>query len=426
MSDATLNGLAITRGNLTRPFEQAWTAEVELDGDAPLTGRVTLTLLGQDFVGSVVADPSDGLSLSGDVGGYQRCLIVGGAGGLTNPIEPDEFAQGALVQTVLQRFMQAGGETLAADIAPDLLVQVLPQWSWSAGTVRDALSALCENLGVIWRVKQDGTIWIGTPEPIAVAPPEYIVADISPETGQALWALNEVTVEPDQIIDGLTVRKVVYSWEGDEMRAAVTFAPGPVQGLFALFALWLKRISLDHYRIAAGRISTQNGDGTVQFQPDDSRYSGLKKVAIRAGLPDTQFTGLSGRAISGWEGATPTNPALINFAGAQATAQKIKIGVSSLGPPAGTQPTIKGTIFRSSQSSMHTGLATALITAGVELTTAGNDPTLVSLAPLAAAALALAGAALGAGPGGAAKAIQDFEAAAAANSNFLTSIVELG
>lgn len=323
MSDAYLNGFPALRGDLFWPYQGAITAELDLDADEAPGGAVTLNYRDKTFACTVVADPMDAkLRLSGDSGGFKRCRVVAGAGGLDRAIEPQEVAQGALVQQLLESILSDSGETLAADISADLLAQVVPQWSWTAGTVRNALDALVEYLGVIWRIRADGRVWIGTPAPAAVAAPDYTIIDIAPEAGQACWSMDELSVEPDQIIDGLTIRQVSYSWTESVLNVLVGFAPGPVNPLYALFGLWMRRLNIDYFRLAGGRIAAQNGDGTLQVQPDDSRYSGLKKVMVRLGLPDTVVQldpTANNRSVVGWEGAAPTGPVHLGFGESKAT-----------------------------------------------------------------------------------------------------------
>lgn len=415
MSDVSLNGLPVLRGDLKLPYSGAWTAELELDADSRPTGSVTLDLLGRTFSGTVVADPADAdLALSGDAGGFYRARIVGGAGGLGKPLEPQEWSQGAVVQQVLTAILSAGGESQAADIDPALLARVLPQWSFVQSTIGEALSALCAYLGVVWRIRRDGLVWVGTPSPAPTPAPDYIATEIDPEAGQAVWDLNEATVGPDQIIDGITLRQVAYRFDAGSLRALVTFAPGAVTALYTLFALWLRRVNLDYFRAVPGRIAAQDGT-TVQFQPDDSRYSPLRRVAIRLGLPDTTVQIAPGaRAVAAWEGAVPAAPVLASFG--TSTASKIKVGVSAT-----TQPTLRGTSYRNAQAAMNGSLATELVVAAVNLAAAGSDASLVAAAPNAAAALVSAATALG--NLGAAKAINDFEAKSA---QFLTTIFEAG
>lgn len=328
MSDTTINGYPVYRADHKQPYYGAWTAEVEHDANERVTGSATLTLLDRTWVGTVVADPDDStLALSGDSGGFFRCRIVGGAGGLQKQVEPTEWAQGALVQTVLTAILNAGGEVQSATIDPSLLTKVLPQWSIVQGTVDAALAALCDSLGVIWRTLDDGSIWIGTPNPQPVTAPDYIFTELDPEMGMVELDLNEASIQVDQIIDGLTVKQVIYTWGNSSLRALVTIAPGPVNSLFTLFSKWMSRMKIDNFRQTPGRINSQNIDKTVQFQPDDYRFSPLRRVALRLGLPDTEVTvNASSRAVVGWENASPTAPFLVNFG--DSTASSIKIAAS--------------------------------------------------------------------------------------------------
>lgn len=328
MSDTTINGYPVYRADHKQPYYGAWTAEVEHDANERVTGNATLTLLDRTWVGTVVADPNDStLALSGDSGGFFRCRVVGGAGGLQKQVEPTEWAQGALVQTVLTAILSAGGEVQSATIDPSLLTKILPQWSIVQGTVDAALAALCDSLGVIWRTLDDGSIWIGTPNPQPVTAPDYIFTELDPEMGMVELDLNEASIQVDQIIDGLTVKQVIYTWGNSSLRALVTIAPGPVNSLFTLFSKWMSRMKIDNFRQTPGRINSQNIDKTVQFQPDDSRFSPLRRVALRLGLPDTEVTvNASSRAVVGWENASPTAPFLVNFG--DSTASSIKIAAS--------------------------------------------------------------------------------------------------
>jgi len=329
MSDATINSQIIYRADHKQPYAGAWTAEVEHDSDAPITGSASIVLLGRTWIGTVVADPNDStISLSGDSGGFYRCRVVGGAGGLQKQVEPTEWAQGALVQTVLGYILSAGGETASVTIDPALLTKVLPQWSVVQGTVDAALAALCESLGVIWRTLDDGSIWIGTPSPQRVTPPDYIFTDLNPEMGVVEMNLNDASISVDQIIDGLTVRQVIYTWTDTTLRALVTYSPGPVNSLFTLFSKWMSRVKIDNFRQTPGRINSQNTDNTVQFQPDDSRYSPLRRTAIRVGIPDTTVEiNASSRAVVSWENASPTAPFIVNYG--DSTASSIKFAASS-------------------------------------------------------------------------------------------------
>lgn len=435
MSDCTLSGNEVIRGEVKEPYSGAWVAEMRLDADAKPTGSVSLVLLGSTWKGSVIADPVDAmLTLSGVDGGYFTARVVGGAGGLGKQVQPQEWAQGAAVQQVLSYILQAGGESQATDIDPQILGTALSQWSITTGTVGGALAALVEYLavskpGLVWRIRRDGLVWIGAPSPVQVPPPDYIVTAPGPEAGQAIWDLNEVTVGPDQIIDGLTIRQVIYQWDAAQLRALVTFAPGPVNVLWQLFAQWQRRIGLDYYRQLSGRIAAQNDATSVQFQPDMNNYSGMRKVGLRYGLPDVTVEQATGRGSAAWDGATPAAPVIDSYAPSTAavgtggsSAQTITIGVSA---PLGAQAMIRGGDYRNAQQTLDSDMRTNFIVTAVALAAAGGDASFATAFPAAAAQLVAAAQGLGALTG-AAKNLADFEAAAALANNFLTQILRGG
>ena len=130
--------------------------------DNPLTGAAKLQLLGETFSGTIAHAPDNQDSaLSGNSGGFVMARVVGGAGGMQTAVDPKEWAQGATVSMILTELLTRAGETQALDIDPAILVRTLPQWSYPAGTVETALSALTAYLGIVWRIRRDGRVWLG-------------------------------------------------------------------------------------------------------------------------------------------------------------------------------------------------------------------------------------------------------------------------
>jgi hypothetical protein len=416
LGDVTANGADCFRGELVLPHQGAWVIDLTMDAGSAPTGRVSVNFAGRTLSGTVVHDPADAsLVLSGDSGGIKHVRIVAGVGGLYQALNPKSYDNGSTVSTILGDLLSAGGEVPAADIDPALLSRLLPQWAWTGGTLMGALQQLAQAVGCVFRARDDGSIWLGVPSPQRVTPPDLVGIDIAPEAGQASYGLDDPSLDVDQIVDGLTLRQVVYLWEPGEMRALVTYAPGPAASLFQLVGVWLRRFGVEFLRPQPGRIDRLNAaDGTAQVQPDDvANYPPLRRVAQRYGLPDTTCQGVSGRCAVGWEAGSPQSPAILNYG--NSTATKIKIGAS-----AGTEPTIKGTTYRQAEALLTLKLRILFATCAAQLTTAAGE----AMAPsLAAAALALDNPAPG---GGVVQALKEFEDTATANNNFLTKIVEAG
>lgn len=331
MSDATLNSIPIMRGDIFEPPAGAWTADLELlsEGiDNPLTGSAKLVLLGETFSGTIAHAPDNQESaLSGNSGGFIMARVVGGAGGMQTAVDPKEWAQGATVSMVLTELLTRAGETQALDIDPSILARTLPQWSYPTGTVETALSALTAYLGIVWRIRRDGRVWLGKPAPTPAPAPDYIIIDNAPEAGMVGWSLNELGAHVDDIIDGLTIQSINWVFDGGSLRALVRYAPGPEAALFQLFDRWLRRAGYPYVKAQPGRIASQNSDSTVQFQPDDSQTSPMRRVGIRVGLPDTTVQiNPSSRAVACWEAGAPTGPVLQSFG--SSTASKIRLAAS--------------------------------------------------------------------------------------------------
>jgi phage baseplate assembly protein V len=103
-----------------------------------------------------------------------------------------------------------------------------------------------------------------------------------------------------------------------------------------------------------------------------------------------------------------------------ATKVVISTPIVELGTAGATEAAIKGTTFRTHQTTLHTTLAAQLAAAGAAIAAAGADPGLLALAPVAAASLATAGVAVTA----ASVAPTTFESSAAAT--VLSTKVKVG
>src|SRR5688572_11126836 len=155
----TCAGADVLRGHLRLGLRGAWTAELVLDTARAPRGRVTLAAAG-------------GLSLVGTVtvAGVEldaaHVRLVGGAGGLTASVSG--AFRSAQLRDPLDAALAAGGETLSAATAPDVLAVPLARWSMTRGRVDRALDELAAaasaalGRAIGWRVLSDGTVWLGS------------------------------------------------------------------------------------------------------------------------------------------------------------------------------------------------------------------------------------------------------------------------
>jgi hypothetical protein len=153
MSDLTVNGAPVLRGDLLLPRVGAWTADLTLDAESAPTGSVT------------IASPA-GLRLVGTaersraVEGRVEVRVRGGAGGLRRELAPVAYRPvgGVRVRTILDDWARESGETLSSAIAPALLGEVLTAWTRERGSSERSIRALARALGCSWRFDPDGAL----------------------------------------------------------------------------------------------------------------------------------------------------------------------------------------------------------------------------------------------------------------------------
>lgn len=136
---------------------------------------------------------------------------------------------------------------------------------------------------------------------------------------------------------------------------------------------------------------TQNGDGTLEIQPDDSRLPSLSSVPIRYGVPGVSAQiANGGRVLLAFAGGDPAKPIATVWEAASVTSLTVTASAIKLGGSGATEALVKGTSYATHMAQ----LATALTTLGTNMVTtlpAGNAAAAATAAGAAAtAATALA------------------------------------
>lgn len=149
---STLAGYPVLVAQVTEPRIGRWTAYVEADSQTAITGSVTLTLEGVDFVGSVYSGAIES--------GRWIGRLVGGTNGLSTIVEPRAYRSCPL-SVPLAELLADTRETLSAD-SETLLSAFVAQWHRLYGSGALTAAALATTAGLTWRVLRDGTIWFGT------------------------------------------------------------------------------------------------------------------------------------------------------------------------------------------------------------------------------------------------------------------------
>lgn len=150
MSEVSISGAAVTRGVIYLPLAGVWVADLDVDTDAELAGRVTVTADARSFTGTVVRGAVSH--------GLWRGRIVGGAAGLRADL-PARAYRGALLADVLADVLSESGET--ADALSASLDIAAPLWHRLAGRATDTVATIARAAGLSWRVTAAGAVWMG-------------------------------------------------------------------------------------------------------------------------------------------------------------------------------------------------------------------------------------------------------------------------
>lgn len=303
----TVNSLPLLRADVVLPRVGVWTADLEVDTETPITGRVTVTLGALALVGTV---------LYGGItpGGAWSGRVVGGAGGLARSIGATAHRNASLGE-VLRTALTEAGETLSPT-AIDLSAPVA-RWARLAGPAARTVEQVAAVVGASWRVLADGSVWIG-PETWA----DQTAADALTEhvdvvtSSRALAGDSAAEILPGRTLrlEGLALRvgAVSHRLDAERFRTHVWVEDRPYDRLLGAFRALVEAITGRHTLrgLFPARVVLQRADGSVDVVPDDPRVPAPQAVSIRHGLP-----GVTGVAVAvgtrvrlGFEGGDPSLP----------------------------------------------------------------------------------------------------------------------
>jgi hypothetical protein len=297
---STANGKTILDGELTLPRVGAWHLDMHADAET-MTGTLKLSFEGVDMVGTVLR--------SGVSGGRLGARIVGGKGGISKEIGVKNYASsaGTKISTVLADIMRETGETLSSTSDTAVLGRTLPKWERIAGPASHALVNVLETAGAVWRVLRDGTIWVGMPT-YPEATVDHVLIDEDWVNGILTIAPEKADLEPGVTFRGQKIDEVVHRLTPESLRTEAHLTS--VSSSLNRFLAGVRR-SIDYSRPYPGRVSKQNGDGTLQVVPDDERVkgAGLDRVPYYVGLPGSTVKVNPGqRVLLAFEAGDPKRP----------------------------------------------------------------------------------------------------------------------
>lgn len=316
MADVTLTpqgGTAqdVQAGDLLLPLAGAWTAHLELaEAEEAPAGPVTLSWLGQDLQGYILR--------SGLQEGLVTCLVTGGAGGLWQPVPAKMYDYNLAVQLPLQEILSAVGERLSAESTSTVLTRTLPNWVREAREAGALLDQLAHQVGAIWSVEPDGSLFFGQDawaevDSAWVEDRDYALLDVDPVADVFTLLPFSLGLWPGDRFRQRKVGVVHYtiSPEQAEARAWLLREEAGAQedplrvGLEQLIRETMRGV--DFYACYPGRVVTQRANGTLDVILDSQRLPPLTSVPYRVPVPGAKLTVLSGsRVLVSFAGGDPT------------------------------------------------------------------------------------------------------------------------
>lgn len=355
MSDLTVNGVPVLRGDLLLPRVGQWSADLVLDAETAPSGSVAIeSPMGLRLVGTVERVST--------VEGRVEARIQAGANGLGRQLEPVAYRPvgGVRVRTILEDWARASGESLSQSMAPELLATFVPAWVRERGSAARAIRSLALELGCSWRFDAEGGLLLVRETWPTVDPDGVRVLRDDPVNDAVELAVD---VPLPELVPGVT-------WQGRRVSSVEAFIVGNgMHRVRLLFENDLVTVSRDRsaikYNLAQreeidtlpfhgvylARVVTQSADLStvdVELEPDvdpaKRSMPGLVRVPMYSGIPGevieldlegaAQFcivTFLNGDRmkpiVSGWLGS-PNNNAGKRARRVRVRGQAIQLGES--------------------------------------------------------------------------------------------------
>lgn len=298
-----------------------WSAHLELANFVPaLTGKVRLSWLGRELIGQVVR--------GGQTKAGRTFLRVAGGNGHLGQADPPKLAakgyQNCPVSRVLRELASDAGETLSANISSQILTRTLSSWPRRQTLAAHCLDDLARELGVIWRVLQDGTVWLGSPTFADAVLSQDLQAldDAEPSESTALFCAHAFGPLPGETYDGRRISDAHYtvsaSGEGQTGPGAfvrlwwIGVASSDLDGgrLIKDFTDLVRQcFTLDWLASYPARVVSQDSDGSLEVVFDSKVIPPRKGVRYRALVDGAKLVIDGGARCSvHFDNGSPQNP----------------------------------------------------------------------------------------------------------------------
>lgn len=330
MAGVTANGgIAVLGAVVTIKRTGFWSAELDIDSDDKLTGAITFTDgVSEGFVGTIIRPPDEPYS------GRLKVFVQGGAGklGVEVPARPYKSTS---VRRVLLDLLELTGDPLSLTSDRTVLDTQLRFWHRARGPAQTAIKALIEDhCGANWRVRRDGSIWVGTDQ-FQESKPEHEIVNRDDVQAVIHIAPESFALDVGVSFQGKPVHELIYRLGEKKLRAEVHTSPDPLPAMIRRVVQQELREIL-YARTFPSIASKVDGSGNAAVVPDHSAIpdpddnehpmqpSGQTAVPVRLGMPGVRLEiGKPERCLVGFEQASPARPYVAGF---QKGGTKARIG----------------------------------------------------------------------------------------------------
>lgn len=335
MADITLTGSdgkerPCASGDVWLPYRGNWTSHLTLvDQDPPPAGKVTLRFHDLTLKGYVLR--------AGQAEALSTVLLAGGAGGLDQPIPPKYYDHQVSVRLPLQEILSAAGEVLSGTSSPEVLARTLRSWPRAGDEPGALLDELAEEVGAVWRVLPDGSVFFGedawtqvpgyldrTGYQLLHTDPEWNYQKLAPITVQVLPGRSFLLGRVGRVVledDGTAFLQHLYyqdeQAEDDPLSAGIR---GLVQQELR-GQRWLSPQS--------GAVVQQRPDGSLDVVLDDRRLPPPTSVPVLVLVPGAKLRVQPGARVQiVFAGGDPTRPLAQLYESGAATRGASRLGDS--------------------------------------------------------------------------------------------------
>jgi hypothetical protein len=210
------NDIPILSARMTFPRVGVWSAQIEIDSEEELSGKVALsTENGEITWNGTITRGSTFL-------GRASYFLLGGAGTLQHAVTA-KFYEGSPLRLPVQDLLVAVGELLSPLSDQEALSFLLSKWGSIERSAGSLLTLLCGVVdGLLWRVLRSGEVWVGK-DTYPEFSGDYVLIDENTISHTADIDLDFPSLQPGVTLEDKKVSRVVYELTDNKLITKVWY-----------------------------------------------------------------------------------------------------------------------------------------------------------------------------------------------------------